>query len=204
MQTIKSVRDGISKPNGVWNFTGLQNFLLDIPRNLSAALPGTITPRDVHQWVLGAYVNDDYRPKPNLTLNLGLRYEMSTVPTEKEGKLSTLRNMSDVTPHTGDPYFNNPTLKNFEPRIGFAWDPTGSGKTAVRGGFGIFDVLPLPYEYELPAMLAAPFFELGQTPNNLPIGDFPKNGFNKLGLATLRGAYIQSNPKRNYVYQYNF
>src|SRR5438067_5452573 len=204
--SLERIRDnmlGVSNPNGVWKFNNLQNFLTDTPKNLSAAIPGLITKRYVRQWVAGGYINDDYRLRSRLVLNLGLRYEATTVPTELAGKLSTLINMSDATPHTGDPYFQNPTLKNFEPRIGFSWDPTGSGQTAVRGGFGIFDVLPLPYEYELPAMLAAPFFELGQTPNNLPVGDFPKNGFNKLSVATLRGAYIQSNPKRNYVYQYN-
>jgi len=203
MENIRSQMDGISNPNGVWNFLSLQNFLLDIPRNLSAALPGTITPRDVRQWVIGAYVNDDYRPKANLTLNLGLRYEMATVPTETDGKLATLLNMSDALPHTGDPYFNNPTLKNFEPRVGFAWDPTGSGKTAIRGGVGIFDVLPLPYQYELPVLFAAPFFQLGQTANNLPQGNFPTVGFSQLSARTFRNAYIEPNPKRNYVYQYN-
>jgi hypothetical protein len=203
MENIRSQMDGISNPNGVWNFTSLQTFLQDIPRNLSAALPGTITPRNVRQWVIGAYINDDYRPKPNLTLNLGLRYEMATIPTETDGKLSTLVNMSDAAPHTGDPYFSNPTLKNFEPRVGFAWDPTGSGKTAIRGGVGIFDVLPLPYQYELPVLFAAPFFQLGQTANNLPQGTFPTAGFSLLSARTFRAAYIEPNPKRNYVYQYN-
>lgn len=203
MENIRSQMSGISNPNGVWNFTSLQTFLQDIPRNLSAALPGTITPRDVRQWVLGAYVNDDYRPKSNLTLNLGLRYEMATIPKEVDGKLSTLINLSDPVPHTGDPYFSNPTLKNFEPRVGFAWDPTGSGKTAVRGGVGIFDVLPLPYQYELPVLFAAPYFQLGQTANNLPQGTFPTAGFNLLSARTFRAAYIEPDPKRNYVYQYN-
>jgi len=203
MERIRSQMVGISNPNGVWNFGSLQNFLLDIPRNLSAALPGTITPRDVRQWVLGGYLNDDYRPTGNLTLNLGLRYEMSTVPTEKDGKLATLRNMSDASPHTGDPYFNNPTLKNFEPRVGFAWDPTGSGKTAIRGGVGIFDVLPLPYLYELPVLFASPFFQLGQTANNLAAGMFPTAGFNQLSARRFRSVYIEPNPKRNYVAQYN-
>jgi len=79
---------------------------------------------------------------PNLTLNLGLRYEMATVPTEAQGRLTTLINITDTDPHLGDPYFLNPTRRNFEPRIGFSWDPFRNGKTAVRGGFGVFDVLP--------------------------------------------------------------
>jgi hypothetical protein len=203
MERIQSQMSGVSNPNGVWSFLSLQNFLQDIPRNLSAALPGSITPRDVRQWVVGAYLNDDYRPKANLTLNLGLRYEMATVPTETDGKLATLVNMGDALPHTGDPYFKNPTLKNFEPRVGFAWDPTGSGKTAIRGGVGIFDVLPLPYQYELPVLFAAPFFQLGQTANNLPQGYFPTVGFGQLSARTFRNAYIEPNPKRNYVSQYN-
>jgi hypothetical protein len=203
MERIRSNMNGVSNPNGVWTFNNLQNFLLDIPKNLSAAIPGTITPRDIHQWVIGGYLNDDIRLRSNLTLNLGVRYEMATVPTEVANKLSTLRNISDATPHLGDPYFNNPTLKNFEPRIGIAWDPTGSGKTSIRAGLGIFDVLPLPYQYELPVLFAAPFFQLGQTPNNLAVGQFPKLGFNQLGARTFRAAYVQPDPKRDYVYQYN-
>jgi hypothetical protein len=203
--SLERIRDdmfGVSNPNGVWKFSSLQNFLTDTPKSLSAPLAGSVSPRYLRQWVIGIYLNDDYRLSSKLTLNLGIRYETSTVPTELNGKLSTLRNVSDATPHTGDPYFNNPTRKNFEPRIGLAWDPTGSGKTAVRAGFGIYDVLPLPYEYELPAMLSMPFFELGQK-NNPGVGSFPTKAYSTLGPASFRGFYVDPNPKRNYVYQYN-
>jgi hypothetical protein len=130
-----------------------------------------------------------------------VRYEMTTVPTETDGKLAVLRNLSDATPHLGDPFFNNPTTKNFEPRVGFAWDPRGNGKMAVRGGFGMFDVLPLPYQFTLLTTLAAPFFQYtsltnpgaGSFYNNLP--PLPSN--------KLRATYIDPNPKRNYVMQYN-
>jgi hypothetical protein len=43
--------------------------------------------------------------------------------------------------------FSNPTLRNFEPRIGIVWDPFKDGKTVVRTGAGVFDVLPLPYQF---------------------------------------------------------
>jgi hypothetical protein len=88
---------------------------------------------------------DDWRARPNLTLNLGLRYEAATVPSEAHGKLSNLPSLTSTTPHLGDPFFSNPTTLDFEPRVGFAWDPLGNGKTSIRGGFGIFDNLPLPY-----------------------------------------------------------
>jgi len=66
-------------------------------------------PRDVRQTIFGGYLQDDWRWLPNLTLNLGLRYEMATIPTEIHGKLANLRNLKDANPHLGDPFFvNNP------------------------------------------------------------------------------------------------
>ena len=110
-------------------------------RGLAAAFQNTLSARGIRETLLGFYVQDDWRARPNLTLNMGLRWEMVTVPTEVQGKLANLINITDPTPHLGSPLFSNPTLRNFEPRVGFAWDPFRNGKTAVRGGFGIFDVL---------------------------------------------------------------
>ena len=159
----------------------------------------------------GLYLQDDWRWKPNLTLNLGLRYEMSTVPSETSGKTANLANLSDPLPICGTlkyggcsgtgAFFNNPTLHNFEPRVGFAWDPFRNGKTAVRGGIGMFDVLPLPYQFVLMTTQSAPFFSYTSI-NNPGQGTF-YNGLTNFPNNTLRSTYVQ-HAKRDYVIQWNF
>src|SRR5262249_43160905 len=134
-------------PNGQFNFGSLGGFLTNQPTNFQLGSANSSTPRGLRQTLAAGYLQDDWRVFPNFTVNIGARYEAITVPTEVNGKLSTLRKITDATPHLGDPYFSNPTLHNIEARIGFSWDPFRDGKTAIRSGFGIFDVLPLPYEF---------------------------------------------------------
>ena len=93
-------------------------------------------------WVTGAYINDEWRPVPNFTLNLGLRYD---------AEINTLNN-SFTVPWTTDfpelasspllaPYLNKGDrkndLNNISPRISFSWDVNDDGRTFLRGGFGI-------------------------------------------------------------------
>lgn len=201
---------GFTDPTGIWRFRDVLSFLTNSNPTKFQGGVGSLTPRNLRQAIFGAYVQDDWRWRSNLTLNLGLRYEMATVPTDIHGKLVNLRNISDATPHLGDPFFNNPTLKNFEPRIGFAWDPFGNGKTAVRGGIGLFDVLPLPYQFHLMSGANAPFFEYTSinSPASLSGQLTPFKFFSvpssDILANTLRSAYIESNPSRNYVAQWNF
>ncbi|MGH9354603.1 MAG: hypothetical protein ACRD10_00560, partial [Terriglobia bacterium] len=206
--SLERMRDNIlalSDPAGGFSFNSLPDFLGNRPFFLSAAIPSTLTERGLRQTVAGAYAHDEWRWRPNLTVNLGLRYEMATVPTEVQGKLSTLRRITDAQPHLGDPYFSNSTLHNFEPRVGFSWDPFRDGKTAVSGGFGVFDVLPLPYQVQFNSVFSAPFFQDGNTAN-LPIGSFPGGAFALISASpnTFRQAYFEPNPQRNYVMQWNF
>ena len=190
-------------PGGAFNFGSLSDFLTNHPKRFNAGFPQNISPRGLRQSVLGLYVQDDWRWRPNLTFNLGLRYEIASVPTEVQNKLPTLINLTDATPHLGNPFFENPTLRNFEPRAGFAWDPFRDGKTSVRGGFGIFDVLPLPYEFYNLIGLAAPFYMQG-TATHLPPGSFYAGAFQFLGSQNLGTSLVQHNPPRNYVMQWNF
>jgi Carboxypeptidase regulatory-like domain/TonB-dependent Receptor Plug Domain/TonB dependent receptor len=193
--------------NGIWSFKDLRSFLTNNPSKFQGGVISTLTPRDLRQTLLGGYVQDDWRARPNLTVNLGLRYEMTTVPTEIHGKLANLRNLSDALPHLGDPFFSNPTTRNFEPRLGFAWDPFHNGKMAVRGGVGLFDVLPLPYESQILTLHAAPFFEYTSLRVGSPSLATPLTFFvvppEDIVANKVRSTYIEPNPKRNYVTQWN-
>jgi hypothetical protein len=191
-----------TQPTGEYHFSTLANFLINKPKLLTSALPGFLTWRSLRQSIVGAYVQDDWRLRPNLTLNLGLRYEMATVPKDAQDKISNAYNLTDATPHLGDPFFLNPTRRNFEPRVGFSWDPFHTGKTAVRGGIGMFDVLPLLYEFVSMNGLSFPFFELGSV-TTLKQGDFPTKGFTQLAAGSFQYETVERNPHRNYVMQWN-
>ena len=198
-------------PNGIWRFANLHDFLTNNPSKFQGGIASTLSPRNLRQNIFGLYLQDDWRWKPNLTLNLGLRYEMSTVPSETSGKIANLRNISDPLPVCGTlkaggctgtgPFFNNPTLRNFEPRFGFAWDPFRNGKTAVRGGIGLFDVLPLPYQFVLMTTQSAPFFSY--TSVNSPGPGTFFSGLTNFPDNTLRSTYVQ-HTHRDYVAQWNF
>jgi hypothetical protein len=207
---VERMRDNIlaiSNRGGEFAFSSLSDFVSNRPFSLSVAIPSAISERGFRQIIVGAYLQDDWRWRPNVTVNLGVRYEMATVPTEVQGKLTVLRHLTDAQPHLGDPLFSNPTLRNFEPRIGISWDPFSDGKTSVSAGFGMFDVLPLPYLIQFNELNSAPFFKLGNS-TDLPPGSFPNLAFSIVDAASSTGsgfrqAYFDPNPKRNYVMQWN-
>jgi hypothetical protein len=221
----------LTDPNGIWFFNGgppnsncagtsspgLCSFLENQPSKFQGGVASTLTPRNFRQSIIGGYVQDDWRAKSNLTLNLGLRYEMTTVLSETKGKIVNLRQLADPLPvcgtmvagacsGTGSLFSSNPTLHNFEPRIGFAWDPLRNGKMAVRGGGGLFDVLPLPYQFILLETQAFPFFQYTSLkvsdPNPVPL-TFPLVPAADIAGNKLRSTYVESNPHRNYVMQWN-
>lgn len=204
---VERMQDGvtaITDPSGVWFFGGLQSFLTNSPTKFQGGIVSSLTPRHLSETLVGGYVQDDWRWKSYLALNLGLRYEMTTVIREANGKLANLPTLDAATPHLGDPFFKNPTLKNFEPRIGFAWDPFHNGKMAVRGGVGLFDVLPLPYEFTLLTTQAAPFFQYTAiSASVLGPAPFPAVPSSAITANRLRSTFIDPAPKRNYVGQWN-
>ena len=201
-------------PGGTWRFGSLTNFLTNRANSFESGLPTTITPRGMRQTLFAGYVQDNWRWRRNLTVNLGVRYEAVTVLKERQGKLTNLVNITDPLPRCGvlvagcgsvGPYYSNPTLRNFEPRVGFAWAPFRDAKTAVRGGFALFDVLPLPGYFLVQNNQATPFATLGTVNNTTtPLaGKFFTGGFPLLGVNTLSASSVEANPHRNYVMQWN-
>ncbi len=144
---------------GVINFSNLAGFMSGIPSSMSVVLPGqsvALNPgvpgatllappfqgnfldRNVWFNTYGFYAQDDYRATDRLTLNLGLRYEFRSDFSEQYGRFANVQNIQTSTNSTMGQLMTNPSYKNFSPRVGFAWDMFGNGKTAVRGGFGVY------------------------------------------------------------------
>jgi hypothetical protein len=204
-------------PNGrMNNYSSLAALLSNAPDQLNALAPGGSNEVAIRESLFAGYMQDDWRARPNLTLNIGLRYEFTTLPKDANNRIQEITTLLNcATPgvlpspsspcgpqHVGSFIAGNPTTKNFEPRVGFSWDPFRSGKTAVRGGFGMFDVLPLPYEFGLNTAATYPFQVIGfDKTSTLGSGIDPNVSFN---LNNVRNRYIDQNPKRALVMNWNF
>jgi Carboxypeptidase regulatory-like domain/TonB dependent receptor len=198
-------------------------------------------PSNEHQKQYGLFVQDEWKVTPRFTLTLGLRYEYTSPEKDKRGFSFTIlpgvQSQRFVNAPTGlvfpgDPgaptgwYF--PDYKNLAPRVGFAWDPFGNGKTSLRGGFGMFydtlngwmsdwatDEPPFAGSADLffnpsPAAnttMSDPYNTAGSPdpfPSQIPP---PKTvDFNALGLIPFGNGnnnFVDPHLKTPYIYQYN-
>lgn len=153
---------------------------------------------------IAPYIQDRFQIHRRFTLNLGLRYDFETNPTEANGKLYTIKNPYVDTGFVQVPnaFEHNITKWNLEPRVGFAWDIFGNQKTALRGGFGAFADLPLEMQTAISYLFNPPIYNVTEIlfptiPN--PFG----SGTTVVGLPG-GGQTTDYDPKMNdYIMQYN-
>jgi len=201
-QRIQFNQNTTSQRGGIVVFSNLENFLTGTAQNVDFAVKGLIDPdRGYRQSLFAFYGQDDVRLKQNLTLNLGMRYEFITVPTEVNGKISNLRNPTDSTITIGGSWHNNPSLKNFAPRLGLAWDPFRTGRTSVRAGFGLFFDQILPKYYFFSGSLNPPF-TTRTTILNPPFPNVVAN-FDPNAYIVAQLQSVNFNLQTPYIIQYN-
>jgi len=125
---------------GFYSFGSLSSFLQGVPFLFQGPEPGlTDSYRDFREIEVDGYIQDEWKARRNLTVNVGLRYEFVTNPTTNVHTLNTLINPPFGTfQKVPNVFASNPSVRNFDPRIGLAYDPFGDHKTAIRAGFGIF------------------------------------------------------------------
>jgi hypothetical protein len=129
---------------GLWDFANGAPIFETVEVNPATGGAPIAHPQYFRSSNYGVFVQNDWKLRPNLTVNLGLRWEFYQPPTEATGHLTNfvptndpingLVNGSEVNPRR----MWNPTWRNFGPRLGFAWSPTMfDNRTVFRGGFGI-------------------------------------------------------------------
>lgn len=123
--------------NGQIIYNQISDFLQGIPLQVEFAPTFATENRDFIFNTYGFYAQDDWRVKPRLTLNVGVRYEFMNTPHELNHRES--RQINDFAdPFVLGPVIQNNSLHNFSPRVGLAYDLFGNGKTAIRGGAGMY------------------------------------------------------------------
>ena len=130
---LGGVVSGNPAPNGS---SQLEDFFAGLPFKSSVEVGNPTL--QLHNWSYAGFLQDDWRVTKNLTLNLGVRYEYSTVPQEAHNLLGNFDpnvGMVQVGHQISSLY--KPDHTNFAPRAGFAWDITGNGRTVIRGGGGL-------------------------------------------------------------------
>lgn len=194
-----------SRAGGRWTFNSLADFLTGTVNAFDAPMPGADSARNWRQQLYGFYVQDNWTVSPRWTVNLGLRYEFITEPSEINGKSTAVRHALDPVGTIG-PLFANPSLHNFAPRVGFAWNPLGDGKTSVRGGFGVFFDQLLSSYWKDQSVRQPPFFNRG-TLNRAALQNVPVANTYQTLLSQAQISYdltsMEYNISTPYIMQYN-
>jgi len=128
---------------GNFTFPSLASFMSGTANSFNITLGDRSSA--IIQNALGFYVQDNYKVRSNVTLELGLRYDWNMTPTERYDRFVVFDPATGTLQRVGsgidDVYEEN--NKNFQPRLGIAWDPFNDGKTSVRAAYAILADQPV-------------------------------------------------------------
>jgi len=180
------------------NNPALEFFLQALPLSYVGSVPSmSDSDRGYRQIVASGFAQDFFRITSRFTLNVGLRYDFYSNPTEANGRVSAVRDpATDSGPTVGKVFAGTPA-DLLSPQAGFAWNIFGDGKTVLRGGAGVFrDQLPVLL-FGVDRFLP-PFFGL----DSFVFPSFlnPQNALLTQPLYVLSTTY---HPKFPYALQYN-
>lgn len=129
---------------GSFTFTSVSNFINDQAGSFATNLGNGAS--KILEPAFGLFVQDSYKLRQNFTLELGLRYDDNQTLSDAQNRFVIFDPASVSLVQVGTNGFSQPynaNNKNFQPRVGFAWDPRGDGKTAIRGGYAILTDQPV-------------------------------------------------------------
>ena len=190
--------------DGSWSFGSLSAFLAGTAISVGGVPPQPTNDahRDYRETLFTPYVNDDWKVTPKLTVNLGLRYEFYTNPTEAHNRIFAVTNILTSTAFVNVPnaFKENISLKDWDPRVGIAFDPFADHKTAIRAGFGMFHNPVTGLDYQTGYGNTPPWQSLTQAPATYPFAFTTVNAV--IPTASFGWNYDQDN-STPYVIQYN-
>lgn len=181
---------------GIYNFANLESFLRNRPLRFVGLTPEGDFSREWRFTLFGLYLQDEWRVSERVTLNGGLRLEYQTLPVDSEGRDSTLVEVTDTAPYVGQLYQDpGPSLS---PRVGFSWDVEGDGRTALRGGYGLY------YNTNGQQHLIVTVTNPPVTPRPVIANpSFPQPDFSQLGVVSIRPVQWDIETPRVHVFNLN-